>query len=132
MDARSLRVFDVRAVLNALPLADLTAAALPEQDVDAFPMQATFGSGGLYIGSFVGLAPWENHPDTDELLYAVEGELELTLLTAAGPQTALLRQGCACVVPQGLWHRQLAHQPVKLLTISGDAKISWADDPRVP
>lgn len=85
---------------------------------------------GGYIGSFVGLTPWENHPDTDELLYAVEGEVELTLLTEAGPQTAMLRQGGVCIVPQGLWHRQLAHQPVKLLTISGDALTSWDEDPR--
>ncbi|MDR2325667.1 MAG: cupin domain-containing protein [Acidovorax sp.] len=80
----------------------------------------------------MGLTPWENHPHTDELLCAVEGEVEVTLLTEAGPQTELLRQGGVCIVPQDLWHRQLARQPVKLLTISGDAQISWADDPRVP
>ncbi|WP_370679665.1 cupin domain-containing protein [Comamonas sp. GB3 AK4-5] len=127
-----LRIFDVNAILHTLPLANLTQGAAEAQDVDAFPMQTAFGTGGLYIGSFVGLTPWENHPHTDELLYAVEGEVELTLLTEAGPQTAMLRQGSVCIVPQGLWHRQLAHQPVKLLTISGDAQISWADDPRVP
>jgi mannose-6-phosphate isomerase-like protein (cupin superfamily) len=96
------------------------------------PCRSLSEAGGLYIGSFVGLTPWENHPHTDELLCAVEGEVEVTLLTEAGPQTELLRQGGVCIVPQDLWHRQLARQPVKLLTISGDAQISWADDPRVP
>ncbi len=30
----------------------------------------------LVVGGFTGQTPWEIHPETDELLYAVEGEAE--------------------------------------------------------
>ena len=83
MDQKPLRIFNVNEILAGLPLADLSRGVEQEDDADAFPMQAAFGSGGLFIGGFVGLAPWENHPDTDELLYAVEGEVEITILTDA-------------------------------------------------
>ena len=100
MDQKPLRIFNVNEILAGLPLADLSRGVEQEDDADAFPMQAAFGSGGLFIGGFVGLAPWENHPDTDELLYAVEGEVEITILTDAGAQTEMLRQGCVCIVPR--------------------------------
>ena len=130
MDQKPLRIFNVNEILAGLPLADLSRGVEQEDDADAFPMQAAFGSGGLFIGGFVGLAPWENHPDTDELLYAVEGEVEITILTDAGAQTEMLRQGCVCIVPKGLWHRQHAHAPVRLMTISGPSLSSRGDDPR--
>ena len=98
--SETLRIFNVNEILAGLPLADLSRGVEQEDDADAFPMQAAFGSGGLFIGGFVGLAPWENHPDTDELLYAVEGEVEITILTDAGAQTEMLRQGCVCIVPK--------------------------------
>ena len=64
-----------------------------------------------------------------QLLYALDGEVEVTLLTDEGEGIAVLPQGSACVVPKGMWHRQHARSAVKLLTISGPGPISWAKDP---
>jgi mannose-6-phosphate isomerase-like protein (cupin superfamily) len=36
----------------------------------------------LGVTRFSGLTPWEHHPDADELLYVVEGAIEVTVLTA--------------------------------------------------
>ena len=60
--SETLRIFNVNEILAGLPLADLSRGVEQEDDADAFPMQAAFGSGGLFIGGFVGLAPWETIP----------------------------------------------------------------------
>jgi mannose-6-phosphate isomerase-like protein (cupin superfamily) len=124
-----IQTFDVADILRSLPHLNLAGETTTE-DVDAFPMQAPFGTGGLFIGGFTGQSPWECHTDMDELLYAVEGEVEVTILTESGAQRGTLHQGHACIVPRGLWHRQFARSAVKLLTISGPGPVSWADDPR--
>ena len=48
---------------------------------------------------------WERHPRGDELLQLLEGEIEMTLLKDAGPETHVLRAGELFVVPRGVWHR---------------------------
>jgi hypothetical protein len=79
--SRSIQAFDVGATLRELPHLDLTKG-VPSADAaqNAFRMLAPFGSGGLIVGGFSGRTPWELHPDTDELLYALDGEVEVTLL----------------------------------------------------
>lgn len=126
----TIQTYNVAEILANLPHLDLTRGVKGEDAAAAFPMQAPFDAGGLFIGGFTGLSPWERHPDADELLYAVDGEVELTILTDDGTRRGLLRQGEACVVPKGLWHRQFAAKAVKLLTISSGTDISMADDPR--
>jgi hypothetical protein len=66
-------------------------------------------------------------------LYLVEGLVDVTLLTDAGPVEATLRPGSVCVVPRGLWHRQHAREPAALLfaTAASTTGVSWADDPRM-
>lgn len=130
MADQTLRTFDLAAILRGLPHADLSAEPMPLDDAEAFPMQAPFDGGGLFIGGFSGRTPWECHTDMDELLYVVEGEVEVTVLTATGSRQGMLRQGQACIVPKGLWHRQFAPDAVKLMTISGPGPVSWAEDPR--
>lgn len=129
----AVQIFDVPGILRGLPHLDLSQLSDPAEsgDADAFPMLAPFGTGGLFIGGFTGETPWECHTDTDELLYAVEGEVEVTILTESETLRGTLRQGQACIVPQGLWHRQFAPAAVKLLTISGPGPVSMAEDPRL-
>jgi|SRR6516225_9927680 mannose-6-phosphate isomerase-like protein (cupin superfamily) len=127
---KPLPTFEIPAILRDLPHLDLTSDTTAAAAADAFRMLAPFGDGGLIIGGFTGRTPWELHPETDELLYALEGEVEVTILAEGGEQHGILRQGSACIVPKGLWHRQFAPLAVKLLTISGPGPVSWADDPR--
>jgi mannose-6-phosphate isomerase-like protein (cupin superfamily) len=126
----TVQTFDVPAILRNRPYLDLVESAAETKAGEAFRILAPFGTGGLVVGGFTGQTPWEIHPETDELLYAVEGEAEITILTEDGTQRGILRQGEACIVPKGLWHRQLARLGVKFLAISGPGSHSWADDPR--
>src|SRR5215813_4395216 len=65
---------------------------------------------------------WELHPDQDELLYLVEGVTDVLLrdeLHDDAPERVItLHSGEACIVPKGVWHRQVVRAPSVLLFLS--------------
>jgi mannose-6-phosphate isomerase-like protein (cupin superfamily) len=97
----------------------------------AFWMPARFGSGALWVGRWQGRSPWELHPDCDELLHVLEGEVEVTLLADAGPTREILRAGSVMVIPRGVWHRQETRGEVVQYGVTpGPTDHSTAEDPR--
>jgi mannose-6-phosphate isomerase-like protein (cupin superfamily) len=129
--SETIPTFDVALILRDFLRPDCEKRfAAAAKSAEGFRILASFGSGGLVVGGFTGETPWEVHPATDELLYAVQGEAEITILTDDGTRHGILRQGHACVVPKGLWHRQVARSGIKFLAVSGPAVHSSADDPR--
>ena len=104
---------------------DLAFASTP------FVKLAAFNRGGLFVGRFTGRAPWERHTRGDELVQVLDGEVDLTVMTASRPVQVTLRAGGVFVVPRGLWHRQHARTEVTLLSATPTpTDISFADDPR--
>jgi len=90
-----------------------------------------FNDGHLWVGRFGGRSAWERHPDSDELLHVLEGELTLTVLADDGPRDTLLRSGSVFVVPRGLWHRHTAPSLVTEYGVTmGRTESSEAEDPR--
>lgn len=64
---------------------------------------------------------WEMHPDQDELLYLLEGEIEVFFrpdLEGAQEETHHFRPGEACLIPSGMWHRQVVVSPCKVLFLT--------------
>jgi quercetin dioxygenase-like cupin family protein len=123
-----MKAHDVRAAL-----AEVTAGRVQtaEEDAAAFPRLASFNEGAVYVGRFSGETPWERHPGADEMLYVLEGRVEITLLAPAGEQRVAVAAGSVFVVPRGLWHRQHARPSVTLLAaVPDDSEISHAADPR--
>jgi mannose-6-phosphate isomerase-like protein (cupin superfamily) len=53
----------------------------------------------------------EMHPDGDELLYLVEGAINVILDEEAGERCLSLQPGQAFVVPCGVWHRVMVREP---------------------
>lgn len=128
MSGADLRAHDVHAALLGLVAGSVSNAA---EDAVAFPRLAAFNRGAVYAGRFSGTSPWECHPDADELLYVLEGEVEVTLLSGPQPVVTLARAGCVLVVPRGVWHRQWAARSVTLLAVTPDrSAISFEADPR--
>jgi mannose-6-phosphate isomerase-like protein (cupin superfamily) len=104
---------------------------LPARPSGAFARLARFNHGGLFLGRFAGQSPWERHRHGDEIVYVLEGEIELTMLAARGERRVTVRAGSLVVVPRGTWHRQLARTPATQLTATPTpTDISWAADPR--
>jgi quercetin dioxygenase-like cupin family protein len=78
-----------------------------------------------------GQAPWERHPDDDELLYLLDGEMELTILNDGGPTRTTLRAGSLFVMPQGVWHRPHGTVAGSVLFAVSRTEHSNAEDPRL-
>lgn len=88
---------------------------------------------GVFWSSAGGPSPWEMHPDTDEFLQVLEGEIEVEILPHGKGEGSLLRlrAGAYCVVPKGCWHRQtLIARSKELYVTPGNTEHSHAEDPR--
>jgi quercetin dioxygenase-like cupin family protein len=86
----------------------------------------------LGVMRFAGTTPWERHPDGDELLHVLDGEVDVTVLTEDGPVHVAMPAGALFVCPRGLWHRQTPTTAATVLfaTPTATSVASWADDPR--
>jgi quercetin dioxygenase-like cupin family protein len=127
-----IKAHDVRAALDDLPELAITSRTTEEDAAVAMRTLTPFNQCTLGAVRFSGQTPWERHPDGDELLHVLEGEVEVTILTDGGPVHATVRAGSVFIVPRGLWHRQLARLAVALLfaTPTETTESSWAEDPR--
>lgn len=61
---------------------------------------------------------WEMHPAGDELVYALDGAVDLILDEEDGERVVQLRTRTGCVVPRGVWHRGVVHTPGDVLHIT--------------
>lgn len=104
-------------------------ATLPEME---FKQLARFNEGGVGVfWSSDGTSPWEMHPDDDELLQILEGEVLVTVLTDDGPVETLVGAGGCFVVPRNHWHKQeLRGKVLELYVTPGRSLHSTAEDPR--
>lgn len=111
---------DLREAVKDLPPGELNRLGTLDR--------ATIG-----VFRFSGAAPWERHPDGDELIVVLDGGGEITVLGEDGPICAALRPGTLFVCPRGLWHRPIATPSMTALYVTPltDSQHSWADDPRV-
>ena len=132
--APKLEAHDLRAALREVPHLTITDSTTGEDADAAVRNVAKLDQLTLGVMSYTGQTPWERHSGADELLYALEGELEVTVLTDNGPVHETLRAGSAFVCPQGLWHRQLARKSVSMLygTAVETSEVSMEEDPREP
>ena len=68
----------------------------------------------------------EMHPDGDELLYLVEGAVDIVLDEETGERCLSLQPGQAFVVPCGVWHRVMVKEPCCLLYFTpGRSQVRW-------
>jgi quercetin dioxygenase-like cupin family protein len=127
-----MKAYDVSAALHDLPLLTITSSTTEEDAVAAERRLASFNQCMVGLVRYSGQPPWERHPDGDELLHVLEGEVDLTILTDGGSVRQTVSAGSVCIVPQGLWHRTFARSAVTLLymTPAERNEHSFAEDPR--
>lgn len=106
--------------------------AIAREPEGSFLQLAEFNGAQVGACGVTGESPvWELHPDTDELFYVLEGEVEITLLTDAGPEHHRAPAGSTFVVPKGVWHKPGAPAGAKFLFLTpGQSLHSDAADPR--
>ena len=115
-----MKAFDPRAVVAGI-------------DEMHFESLASFNQG--HAGVFwtePGVSPWELHPDDDELLYVLDGEVDFIVLTDEGPVTTKVTSGQMFVVPRAHWHRHDVRKTTREFYLTpGASQHSTADDPRL-
>ena len=60
----------------------------------------------------------ERHPDGDELIYLVSGQVTVVVEAPGGDQRHRLRAGAALIVPRGMWHRIEVDLPARLVHLT--------------
>lgn len=134
-DVPAIPAHDLPTVIAELPPLAITRDTTA-QEADGAVRQLTWLDDKHLVGlmRFSGLTPWERHPDGDELLHALDGDIDVTVLTDDGPVVVHVPSGSVFVCPRGLWHRQLPRDTVTELfvTATKTSQVSFADDPRHP
>ncbi|MEM7018145.1 MAG: cupin domain-containing protein [Pseudomonadota bacterium] len=89
-----------------------------------------FNGGNVWIGKFIGDSRWERHPVADELVHLLEGEVKVILMMDNGRVEKMLTAGDVCVMPKGIWHRQIADSwVVQYGATSGSTEHSEDESP---
>lgn len=73
---------------------------------------------GVFVGGIIMLrdTDWEMHPSGDETLTLLAGHIDLVCLEDDDSETiTALHPSRSCVVPKGVWHRQVVHEESKLI-----------------
>ncbi|HTO07461.1 MAG TPA: cupin domain-containing protein [Myxococcota bacterium] len=111
---------------------DLRSATADLRGWDSPRMLGSLDQATILVTKFQGLAPWERHPDGDELIVVLEGGGTITVLGDDGPVTSELRPGRLFVCPKGLWHRAHAQPAMTALYVTplAGGEHSFAEDPR--
>jgi mannose-6-phosphate isomerase-like protein (cupin superfamily) len=80
------------------------------------------------LSSFSSHPRWEIHPEADEFVQVVSGQLGVTLL---GGEEVVLRAGQAMVIPKNTWHSPVPRGTVSLLSMSRyeGTRVSDTADP---
>ncbi len=84
------------------------------------------------LGRYAGQSPWERHRNGDELLYVLDGEVTITVLSDGEEEHETLRSGCLFVVPKDRWHQLDTSEGVSVFFASppDEGAERSRDDPR--
>jgi hypothetical protein len=75
----------------------------------------------FHFGSTGSWPHWEMHPAGDEVVCLLSGAIDLVLQADDGERVIPLRGRAACIVPRGVWHRGITHEPGDALFITRGA-----------
>lgn len=86
---------------------------------------ATIGQNADLMGTVVTVSSgdqdwttWEMHPEGDEILVLLDGNLTMVFDGPAGETRHPMAPGSTLVVPRGTWHRALIGEPIRMLFLT--------------
>lgn len=84
------------------------------------------------VSRFSGMANWECHFGSDELLHILDGEADVTTMTTDGPVHSSLQAGSLFICPKGLWHRVQARSDSLTMFFATPTDTEGAMEPAGP
>ena len=99
-------------------LEDRTALTSAEESREAFGKLANYRDGAIFIAHYAGESEWERHCQGDEIVFVLQGETTLILLSNEKQTANVLVSGELFVVPCGVWHRFETPKGVKLMSVT--------------
>ena len=94
---------------------------------------AEYRDGAIFTTKFTGEGGWERHRNGEEVVYIIDGDTTVHLMTEGGPEILELRAGMIAIVPQAAWHRFSSPNGVTLMTVTPqptDHPPVHVEDPR--
>lgn len=61
---------------------------------------------------------WEMHPQGDELIVLLAGRVDMILEEPGGERVVPLTAQVSCVIPRGVWHRSVVHEPSQIMHVT--------------
>lgn len=110
-------------------LRNRTPQTTEAEEAETFARLAEYGDGAIFVGRFAGQSTWERHPQGDEILQVIEGDVDVTILGDTA-ETMNLRAGMLAVVPGSKWHRLYSANGVTLMTVTPLPTECSVEDPR--
>lgn len=113
-----MNVFAIEQMVREMRVSKVSPDIDAASAMRCMRLLGSFNDSAMGLVSFEGQTGWECHPAGDELLYYLEGEAELCIITEAGEVRRTVRKGDAVQIPKGLWHTQRTLAPVRLFFIT--------------
>ena len=123
-----MNVFSIEELMRQLPVTEVSAGIDEATAQRCMQVLGSFNGCAMGLVSFSGQTGWECHPGGDELLYYLEGEAELCLITEDGDVRRTVKTGDVAQIPAGLWHSQRTLAPVRLFFITPVAGMKNASE----
>ena len=127
-------IIDLAAELSKLTmLRDRTPQTTRAERQDSSRNLAEYRDGAIFTTKFTGEGAWERHRNGEEVVYILDGDTAVHLMTEQGPETLELSAGMIAIVPQAAWHRFSSPGGVTLLTVTPqptDHPSVHVEDPR--
>jgi mannose-6-phosphate isomerase-like protein (cupin superfamily) len=104
----------------------------PHEDSEGhFAGLGSFNGAAINVGGFQGTGCWERHTKGDEFFYILDGETNLVVMQANGPETVHMGKGSFYVMPPGVWHRSHSKEGVTLMALTPQPTDHfYGEDPR--
>ena len=106
---------NLHAMFDGMRPVAVTPAIRNEEAMDCVKLLGKCGHHMVGIVYFDGETAWERHAADDELLYVVDGAVELTCLIDGEPERMTAHTGDLVRVPAGIWHAQKTMGPVRMI-----------------
>lgn len=114
---------------NKTFLKNRTPQTTEAEEAETFARLAEYGEGAIFVGRFAGRSTWERHPQGDEILQVMEGDVDVTILGDTA-ETIRLSAGMLAVVPGSKWHSLYSENGVTLMTVTPLPTECSVEDPR--